>query len=427
MKSIYFRLLAIYFFTFVAMGVGASWIFMRFQAPGKTDLVKANFNHYAELVSIEIGNPPDLKKAQQLHDDLGMDIAIISSSQKWGAPEEFLTKMQSLEKSAPEFDRPWPGPVASGHGVLRMQSGEVTYYFTGSRRTREFSILVAVVFMLMIGTILSVSFFVTKKLLKPIREMKEAAARFSQEDWSPRIHVKGRDDISELARTMNTMADAIEKQLQSMRELLIAVSHEFRSPLTRMKVALEFVSDEKARASINEEIHVLDKMTESLLERERLKSKPESLKKEDVHLQEFVQKIVDSYIRRGVQVKADLNAAGISVAIDKARIEVVLRSLIDNSLKHSQKNEVRIDLKKSTTSSYSCMIEISDDGSGFPGEVIKKFGEPFLVGDTSRTGPRTEGGFGMGLSLAVSIIQAHKGRIEIQNKSPHGARVFIQI
>jgi len=252
------------------------------------------------------------------------------------------------------------------------------------------------------------------RILKPVKEMETAAKQFASGNWNARLNPRRNDELGRLSQTMNSMAEKIEQHFRSVRELLIAVSHEIRSPLARMKVALESVDDKATKNTLNEEITLLDNLTANLLEKERLDSHPEALKVKPTELQEFLAKIVSPF---GPRLVLDMPESSITVELDPNRMALCLRNVISNSIKYTV-GSVRVSLEGSRA---GATISISDDGPGIAPDDLPHVTEPFFRGDASRTGD----GFGLGLSLCQSIVKAHGGEFNIESARDRGTIVQI--
>jgi len=221
---------------------------------------------------------------------------------------------------------------------------------------------------------------------------------------------------------MNEMAERIERHFRSARESSIAISHELRSPLTRMNIALEFIQNEKIRISMKEEIELLDRLTANILEKERMDSRPDSLHLEDTNLIQFLESVVSPYPERVELITPNQISL---FPLDTTQMALCLRNLIENGLKFSDKTVT----VKLTNNDEAFFISIIDRGQGISKGDIPHVTEAFFRSDSSRTGVRskTGGGFGLGLSLCQSIIQAHGGTLEIESELGIGTEIKVRI
>lgn len=402
-RSIFFKLLAVYAVTFCLIAA-VPWGFLSGRSFQRLEPLRANVRHFVELLTAEIGVPPDLGKAKKLHDALDLGIIVRGPGVEWSTNPEM------------SFER---------KGIIRVERGDFLYGFSVSQSIQPFNILALRLAVLFFGIVLTLSFYIVRLLLRPIKQMREAAHRFGELDWKKRMPVRGGDELAELGRTLNDMADRIEGYVGSMHRLLAAVSHELRSPLTRMKVALEFVHEEKIRASLNEEIDLLDRMTGLLLERERLRARPDVLTRELTEVRPWLEEVVRPYMRSGTPVS--LEGPDLSVLLDRARMTMAIGSLVDNCARHAAGSPVLLRWDGPLANGSSLRLAVEDSGPGISKQLLGRLGEPFLLIDDSRSRKGSNGGFGLGLSLVFAIVEAHGGKVRATNALPRGLKIEIEI
>jgi signal transduction histidine kinase len=384
-KSLYLKLLSIYGLTFFLLLVIIACSFKLYRPEGTEKLVISNLKNYAEYLAKDIGSPPDLNAATALHHKTGLDIHIKGPNLKWSSSNE-------------PHDLPW-----KKHKSIKVTLGDYSYRFSGKHLMSEDIWQVFALILIGLVVILIVSYKLVRKIFKPLDQMKEAIAAFGEGKWDARIDANSMREFEGLALTLNTMAEKIERHFINMRDLLLAISHELRSPLTRMKVGLEFISDPKIKQSLNEEITTLDRMTEMLLERERLSARPELLNKTETDLADFIK---SNAALDGIHFH--LNPVS-KVMLDQARFALAIHNIVDNAFKHG-KPPVEIYLKQDAS---SITLEIMDHGDGIPNDQIQHLGEPFYRSNLARTSSRNAEGYGLGLSLSFSIIKAHGFEIKV--------------
>jgi signal transduction histidine kinase len=393
-RSLYFKLFAVFGLTFllliVTLWAGVSGGF----AQDRYHAFQKNLERYAALLAGQIGVPPDPARARALADDLDLTIT-------WEAPGSPLL---------PRKER----------AVFRstLQGWRFSFVPRGPFVTPNLEGLL--LDLPVWAFILAASWWVMGRLLAPLRQMSTLAASFGVKDWKTRIPVKGKDDLATLAQTFNTMADRIEGYWNSQQALLAAVSHELRSPLTRMRVALEFVAEEKIRESLKEDILRLDRMTGILLERERLAQRPDLLVIEKTNFPIWLEEVVASYERLGLEIRR--NGTPVLVAFDRSRMALVLSNLLENILKHAPGSPAFVRWR----GPEPFVLCVEDHGPGLPAEARVHWGQPFRGNLDPRRAVR-EPGFGLGSSLVKSIVEAHGGTLALRESEPRGLTVEIRL
>lgn len=380
-NSLYLKLLAIYSVTFLLL-FGLVVIAIRTsRLMSIENSIRFNVTNYAQYIVNDIGSPPNLERAKEIQKNTKLDIVILGKDLAWSNDQKFLShckKSEGRRKSRKQ---------------VRIEKDGYTFIFGGRNlKQPEFTLEIVIPFLLLFSLILFGSYRLVKYVMKPIIDMKATASAFGEGKWDSRVSLKSQDEFADLGNTMNNMAEKIESHFKNMKDLLLAISHELRSPLTRMKVTTEFIHDEKLKKSLNEEINTLDRITGMLLERERLSAKPEILEKRNLNLNELIERVAGKFPETKLHMPVNE-----TVAVDQNRFELALGTILDNAYKHG-KPPVEIFVG---ADHQAVWIEVKDHGKGIPTEHIQKLGEPFFPSSKSAEG------FGLGLSLAYSIFKAH--------------------
>jgi signal transduction histidine kinase len=270
---------------------------------------------------------------------------------------------------------------------------------------------------LFISVILVLLYFLLRKLLRPLKDLSLAVQRIGDGDYNVKIPVQRKDELGELAESINEMSSKIDSSIKAKEQLLIDVSHELRSPLTRIKLGLEVGSPKE---KIEEDVNEMQHMVQGLLENYRADSTLAAIKFEKVNAAELLEETVDEY-EDAPRIELTKSKDEIYVNADFEKLQIVFRNLIDNALKYSTDN-VKIDIKEQ---SGEVLIWFKDNGIGIAAEDLKYIFEPFYRADPSRS--RKTGGFGLGLSICKKIIDAHKGEIVIKSHVNQGTEVLLKL
>ena len=266
-------------------------------------------------------------------------------------------------------------------------------------------------------------------LSSTVRQLQRSVDRFGHGDFSARAGSTRGDELGQLARTFDQMADRIEGLLTSERRLLLDISHELRSPLARLSVAVELArSDRDPSATLDRIQREADRLNEligGLLEVTRAEVDPSSQHREPVQLNSLVSQVAED-----CRIEATAKDCSLRVArLEEAELDgdaELLRRAVENVLR----NAIRY-APSNTTIEMSLehapggvAIAIRDQGPGVPEDALKHIFDPFYRVDTARV--RSSGGAGLGLSIARRAVELHGGTLKARNAQP-GLEVTIRL
>jgi signal transduction histidine kinase len=259
---------------------------------------------------------------------------------------------------------------------------------------------------------------VLQHLLRPLRELNDGVTRLGEGDLSVNIPRTTSDEFGTLTDAFNQMATRVREMIVVRDQLLVDVSHELRSPLTRLKVALELMPDDTERVRLSREVAEMERMITGLLELERLRAgRGVTLVRQDIV--PLVHEVAATFEDRapGVEVSID-GARAIMLDVDAEQLRTVLRNLLENAVKYSLPDSRAIRVSVSNNGNGT-VVRVSDDGAGIPGEDAERIFEPFFRVDRSRS--KESGGYGLGLSICKRVMEAHGGRIAVEKTNGRGA------
>lgn len=267
------------------------------------------------------------------------------------------------------------------------------------------------------GTILIAGWSVNR-FTRPLQNFRNAAKRLSVDLHSNPIDINGPSVVRETAEAMNEMQDRIQKLIKDRTQMLAAISHDLRTPITRMKLRAQFVSDEKLGEGY---MHDLDEMEEMI--RETLSFARDDAAKENKKLLDLVSLLhsicIDAReIGHNVSFHSRQNRipfSGRSIALKRA-----FTNLIYNAISYAESVSVMVFARH-----QSIIVRIDDNGPGIPEEELEHVFTAFYRGEQSRS--RDTGGVGLGLAVTRDIIESHHGKITLSNRRPHGLRAIIEL
>ena len=237
-----------------------------------------------------------------------------------------------------------------------------------------------------------------------------------------RVSSRRTDELGELTDSVNHMADSLQSMLEAKRQLLLAISHELRTPVTRAKLQLEFMEDNAVRDNLRDDIDEIDLLISDLIEAERLSGRHSALVAEEVDLAGFVALTVEPYESYEGGLIRELPRRDRSLKIDKLRLRLLLTNLLNNAIRYGRGNPITVSLQYQSS---EAVLEVRDQGEGIAAEHLAHISEPFYRPDSSRQ--RHTGGFGLGLYLCRLIAEAHGGKLEIDSTLGKGTCVRLRL
>jgi signal transduction histidine kinase len=261
-----------------------------------------------------------------------------------------------------------------------------------------------------------------RRQLQPVRDLARGVRAVETGNLDARISETGSNELADLAVSFNNMTRSLKERLRARDQLMLDVSHELRSPLTRMRVALEMAEPGVAVDSLHEEVDALGKMVSEILETERLNSNAGSLNRVPTSLGELLVEKVARFEGQlpGVVLREDPLP---EVSLDPERMRLVFRNLIENALKHGREslNPVLVTLRREGD---LAVITITNGGATVPEEEQRLIFEPFYRTDRSRS---VTPGYGLGLPLCKRIVEAHGGTIAFRSRAGEGTTVTVKL
>jgi signal transduction histidine kinase len=256
-----------------------------------------------------------------------------------------------------------------------------------------------------------------RHLLRPLRILSDGVARVGEGELDVQLPRSTRDEFGRLTDAFNQMVGRVRDMIGARDQLLIDVSHELRSPLTRMKVTLEFLPADEQRARLAGDVVEMERMVTELLELERLRmGRGISTAREDLMaiIREVAQTLQDN--PPGVRVVS--TSRDVLVDVDGEKIRTVLRNLVENAIKYSLRDSHPVEMSVAENAD-TVVLRVTDDGAGIPESDAEHVFEPFFRVDRSRS--KGTGGYGLGLSICKRIMEAHGGSIALEPALGRGA------
>lgn len=265
-------------------------------------------------------------------------------------------------------------------------------------------------------TILCISYSILRKWLKPVTDSLKCTQKVSLGEFNYRIESHPNTELAELTQGLNRMAGRLQQLFDAKNELLLAISHELRTPMARMKISLAMLEDNPYAADINKDIKAMDELISQLLEGERLSHGHKTLHLTTYYLPSLVDEVIAEFdTQASIKIMSDIPEE--AVTLDVGRIKFLLRNLIRNALEHNHSQQdvcVNVEFNQQNWS-----VQVKDQGAGIAESDIEKIFEPFYCVEDIKH--RSTKGVGLGLYLCQKIAQAHDGSLTVESEINQGS------
>jgi signal transduction histidine kinase len=269
--------------------------------------------------------------------------------------------------------------------------------------------------------------FLTWQLTDPLRKLKAAAQGIAGGDLSQRVDIKSKDEIGELGRAFNDMAENLSRAEELRRNMTADIAHELRTPLSVIRANLEAILDgvfqptKENVTSIHKEAVLLSRLVDDLQELALAEAGQLRIEPEITDLSSLIERVLAGVAARakseGVAVVEDLASDLPSVSVDSQRIGQVLSNLVDNALRYSSEGDT-VTVRAGETAD-AVQVDVVDQGPGLSPEELALVFERFYRGDRTRS--RATGGAGLGLAIVKQLVEAHGGRVWAESTEGQGA------
>ena len=422
LHSVFTKLLFILLITGICINLSVTG-FMQQMVKKNEPAKQKNIIHHLTYIIQEIGNPPDFDRAKRISQQLTFNIRYESPTLSWSTSDALLPPPPLKLQSAKEYPNFQMGEEG-GHRFFIFNQGEGRFIFELGRGF-EWDILdmkavvqlIALLSMILIGAYLSIRW-----ILSPVRGLTEGVREVGKGNLDYRLSLKRSDELGELAQAFNAMTERIRTMLRAKEQLMLDVSHELRSPLTRMKVALESLPEGYIKKSIEEDVVEMETMVAEVLQTARSHYMHGQLNLQRINMAQLLRGALSSFKNQPPGIEAVGIPDRVELLIDPDRVKSVLKNILDNAVKYSCNTSKPLQVSMENQRSY-VVIRIQDNGVGIPEDELPYIFEPFYRVDKSRS--KDTGGYGLGLSLCKTVMEAHHGKIEVESAPKSGTTVFL--
>ncbi|MEP6825483.1 MAG: ATP-binding protein [Ramlibacter sp.] len=415
------RLVALFILLALAMSGAFLFGMQKAISVGWRDAARPMLVDYVDRLAAEIGSPPSAARAQALADRLPVTVRISGPQVNWRShPQDEERRWRRdawMDDEHADGARLLERQTADGHRVVfgvNLQPWRDRPRFIGG----------ATLAVLLALTLAAYAY--VRRLLRPLDDIRAGAQRFGRGEFGEAIPIRRRDELGDLAGDVNTMASSIHQMLEAKRGLLLSISHELRSPLTRARLNTELLPEQgdtaARRTALLRDLQEMAGLVTDLLESERLGQGHAALRLEPTDAGALVREVVQALAEtredaHGVQldIAGDLPA----LALDRTRVRLLLRNLLDNALRHSAGAALPPQVAVASTvhaGRAALRLAVRDFGPGVDEAALPHLAEAFWRADAARE--RATGGVGLGLYLCRLVAQAHGGTLTLRNAQP---------
>ena len=422
--SVFTKMLAIILIAGISINVALWGFFFAYRAMAGRPF-HSNIHQYLNYLIEDLGTPPSYKRASVLARQAAVQIHFQGSDDSWS------TSPEPMDYRKVHF-RTWPDKpnirAGMSHGrffiELHHDKGDFIFELSGEYEENPALRRIHGLIVLSIVLILLGAYLVIRRILRPVKLLNIGVKELSQGNLKHRVPVTKSDELGQLSQAFNGMTQRLHEMLTAKEQLMRDVSHELRSPLTRMKVALEFVKEEQTRSLIQSDIEEMEEMITHILETARIHHGHSRLNLQKIDLIKLINDVAAIYRHQKPGVAFSGTSSLLPCRVDPEQIKIVLKNVLDNAIKYSREDSQAVRISTEAKDGW-VVIEIEDNGIGIEPEVLTYIWEPFYRADKSRS--RDTGGYGLGLSLCKTIIEAHGGNINVRSTPGKGTTISLTL
>jgi signal transduction histidine kinase len=364
---------------------------------------------------------PTLDAAKRLSAPLDLHVRYEGPAGSWSTVSDLPT-IADAERAG---RRIWAPPLRGRHYYLVAGPDGGSYLFAWDVPPKMQTVHVAllILLLLLMTAVVFVAHRVLNRLLRPLRGLSEGVARLGAGELDVTVPTATHDEFGRLTDAFNQMVGRVRNMIRARDQLLVDVSHELRSPLTRTKVALELLPPGEQRSEIATNVSEMERMIAELLELERLRD-GRGIRPTPQDLMPVLRGVAQAFRDTPPGVRLVSNTVEIPVEIDAEKVRTVLWNLLENAVKYSLPDSCAVEMS-AAQNGERVIIRVTDDGPGIPEPEMPNLFEPFFRVDRSRS--KKTGGYGLGLSISKRIVEAHGGTIAAENNVRRGASFVVTL
>jgi len=413
-QSVFAKLVAIMFAMAASLLVLVAAFFVLYLGPLMNASIDGVVHEYVHAVAAK---SPNYETAKEMSARLDVETRYEGPDGSWATSDSLPT--------IAEAQRQRRGILTGRHYFVRPapNGGKYLFEWKLTERMRTAHLVVPVILLLLMAGVVFAAHGFLRRLLLPLRWLGDGVAGLSEGQLDVVVPKRSGDEFGALTDAFNRMVGRVKDMIRTRDQLLLDVSHELRSPLTRLKVALELVGDPDMKARMTADVAEMEIMIGELLELERLRDGA-GIRTSRQDVVAILDEVARNFQDRPPGVRVTPTTSEIVLNIDADRIRTVIRNLLENAIKYSLPDSRPVEVS-AAQNGQRVIIRVADDGPGIPERDMPSLFEPFFRVDRSRS--KKTGGYGLGLSIAKRIVEAHAGTIAAENNPGRGASFVVTL
>ncbi len=408
--------------------------------PAERRKVVAVFN--APPLAVSLDRPRITAPAGSSESDL--QHSMFSAVLRFALGEDARVNVVRLEDAPPSF-RPGPRPVPQDMPMMSMMQGGgggrgmgrgfspdgtfftvqialhdgtwVTFDSYLSPQAAGVPLRLALTLLILLGTVIALSLVAVRWVTGPLSSLATAAEKLGEDINRPPLPETGPSEAQRAARAFNTMQRQLSRYIADRTRIFTAMSHDLKTPITRLRLRSELLEDEALRAKFDKDLKEMEAMVTHTLDFMRDASAKEAVQRVD--LTALLESLQTDYQDTGSKVEID-GSIGRPYAGRPLALRRCLTNLVDNAIRYGGRATIKVE-----DPADRLIIRVLDDGPGIAETELEQAFEPFFRGEASRS--RETGGTGLGLGIARNIARAHGGDLMLRNRSEGGLEAILTL
>ena len=271
-----------------------------------------------------------------------------------------------------------------------------------------------------------INYFTIRYLISPFSVLDGVTKNVDDNNLSFRVPLERTyGEFRNLGHSFNGMLQRLDHVNTARKHMLLAIPHELRSPLARLKVRKDLIVDDDLRADVAGDIKVLEELLDVILESERLQTNEDKVVRKTFRIEPLLNKLLRSFGERRREIDLHIETTRTAFHADEFLMRLLITNLVTNALRYGRNKRIVITVAEGERDPSSLLLTVADQGIGIPEDQISFMTEPFWRHDESRQ--RASGGYGLGLYLCKRIVKSHGGLLQIASTVGTGTTVSVRL